>query len=291
MRCYKLICSTLLFINAISATNIVDKNFLSTKIDGYKTIYNDETKNKDSLIKKEKLSLNSNNKIVTKDNLKENYYNERIENWNGISKGEYRTNSWFVGAFSRYMNVKINKIKRAVGVYSHLYNYFSSPILEANAGKFSISSNTTYIENISNSLSFNCSVDGHVEETLSMKANLDFVSADAKVTTKTGISYAFDTKFTRSATQEVKWSSQFEINENCAKYCPEGYGISIGLVGTYYIFEGEYQEMTSWWWGDFPTQGTEPHNFIATYATPFEYTYTFVYKKIGDSEKDYYCIL
>lgn len=73
-----------------------------------------------------------------------------------------------------------------------------------------------------------------------------------------------------------------------ASYCPVGYAMSIGLVGTYYVITVKSREYTRWWWGDYPTVNTSDSIRQVVVSNENTMAKEYVYQKSGDSENFYY---
>lgn len=186
------------------------------------------------------------------------------------------------------MDINITSIKKVTGVYSHLTSYFDYNVLKSGAASSAIEESNEYTDTKTESFSFSVSVNGYVEAKLEAKASVDVMSVSAGVGVKIGATYSYGCTYTRSTTEIYKWTNYFSITSDTADYCPDGYSLSIGKHGTYYVVEGNYQETSIWWWGDYPTQGTSRQSFVSVIANPSNFNYCFVYKAKSDSNTDYY---
>lgn len=211
-----------------------------------------------------------------------------VDKYNDITTGNFHSDGWRgSNLIGRYMDININKIGRVNGVYSHFPGYFEYSLLKSGSVKADIDSKSTFTDTTKESFSFNTSVDYYVESKLEAKADLEIVSASVGVGTKTGATFSYGCEYTRVVTQTDSWSIHFTINQDTAKYCPDGYTLSIGRQGIFYEIEGDYQEMSVWWWGARATQGQSRKKFTAVIANPSDFNYCFVYKKKG-YDWDYY---
>lgn len=214
---------------------------------------------------------------------------EDCNSYNGLTIGNFRSDSWRgSNLIGRYMDINIASIKKVTGVYSHFGSYFDYNILKSGAAYSTIEDSNEYTDTKTESFSFSMSVSNYVEAKLEAKADIDVISASVSFGTKIGATYSYGCTYTRSTTETYKWTNYFSISSSTADYCPEGYSLSIGKQGTYYVVEGDYQETSVWWWGDYPTQGTSRQYFKSVIANPTNFNYCYVYKAKSDSDSDYY---
>ena len=211
------------------------------------------------------------------------------QNYGGLVKGHLKSEKW-TGAnlIGRYMDIEVTDVVKVTGVYSHFPEYFDYNILKSGSVKSVVEQSNTYCDTISESMSFSTQMNYRVEAALEAKASINVISSDLAISTKSGSVYNYDCKYTRTTTQTYRWTDTFSISQATADYCPEGYTLSIGKQGTYYVVTGNYQETSIWWWGDYPTQGTSRESFTAVIAKPQNFNSCFVYKKKTDSNTDYY---
>lgn len=95
-----------------------------------------------------------------------------------------------------------------------------------------------------------------------------------------GVSYSYMEKTERD------FSMTLTLNKNSARYCPEGWGMTIGLVGTYYVLEFQCQDFINWWWGQQPADGSGPVRYRVVVADENYMTICFVHKKVDDAYND-----
>lgn len=214
---------------------------------------------------------------------------EDVDNYNGLKTGNFRSDTWRgSNLIGRYMDINVTSIKKVTGVYSHFGSYFDYNILKSGSASSTIEESNEYTDTKTESFSFSISVNGYVEAKLEAKASIDVISASVGVGAKIGATYTYGCTYTRSTTETYKWTNSFSISSATADYCLEGYSLSIGKQGTYYVIEGDYQETSIWWWGDYPTQGISRQYFTSVIGNPANFNYCFVYKAKSDSNTDYY---
>lgn len=233
-------------------------------------------------------TVSSNDRCVSENDLRENKITE-FSSCKDLSTGHIKSDEWRgSNAIGRYMDIYISRIFKVNGIYSHYSSYFDHDILESGSASTYIDTSETFTDTKSQSLAFDFSVNYYVEAKLESYTEIDVVSQNTSIKEKAGASYVYDCTHTRNVITETKWSSHFSISKETAKYCPDGYSISIGKEGTYYYIVGSYQEMSMWWWGNYKTQGTKEQYFTCVLANPNNFNYCFAYKNKLNTDKDYF---
>lgn len=234
------------------------------------------------------LSTISDDSKVAAENLEKNT-TEDIESYGELKKGHCESEKWRgSNLIGRYMDMNITKIIKVTGIYSHFSSYFDHDVLESGTAKSAFDKAGSFTDTTHKSFSFNYGVDYYVESKMEATAKIDVVKASVGVGEKMGASYTYDCRFTRNTMTTANWSEHFSISKITADYCPEGYSLSLGKQGVYYFIEGDYQEMSIWWWGNYPTQGTSKQYFTTVLATPDNFNYCFAYKNKLNTDDDYY---
>lgn len=229
----------------------------------------------------------SSDRKVKASDLRENIVTN-IENFRNLSIGNQHSDSWRCSdLIGHYLNINISNISKVNGVYSHFPAYFDYNLLKSGAVQSSIDETDEYKDTYTEALSFSSSVDSRFEGAIAAKVSDDSDSLGAGMQIKSGATYAYGCALTRSSMKSYKWSASFSITAATAAYCPDGYALSIGKQGTYYVIEGDYQEYSIWWWGDYPTSGSEKQSFKAVFSNPSDLVYSFVYKLKSDTERDF----
>lgn len=106
-------------------------------------------------------------------------------------------------------------------------------------------------------------------------------SMQSDVSILTGAKYSFQLLEEHSVDVTLK------LDEGAAAYCPEDWFISIGLIGTYYIVDFEYQEFTNWWWGQEPTNGAAPARLRVTIADESAMSFGYIYRRTEHDSGSY----
>lgn len=226
---------------------------------------------------------------VKPSDLIENQISE-VSNYKHLEKGTSIQSQGWRGSnlIGRYYKIDITKITKVQGIYSHLGSYFDKSVLQSGSAEESLKSSDTYTDTRTESFSYTYSIEKYIDVALSAKIDVDVATLSARFGVKTGATYSYGCTYTESQTSSYQWSTNFNIGSNAANYCPDGYGLSVGKEGTYYLLEGQYQEYSQWWWGDKPTQGTSMKYFSTVLASPSDFIYCFAYKKKSDTTGDYY---
>lgn len=220
----------------------------------------------------------SSDRKVKASDLRENM-KESLASFRGLSvRNALHSESWRGdGLIGHYMKIDITSIYRINGVYSHFPAYFDYNILKSGSVQASVVEAGEFKDTYSESLSFSFAIDGRVEKSLNAGVNLDDVSLSGSMQLKGGAAFTYDCSMTRFSTFSYRWSKYFSISSATADYCPDGYALSIGKQGTYYVIKGNYQDYTNWWWGDYPTSGSESKEFTAVFANPpISFTHSFI---------------
>lgn len=112
----------------------------------------------------------------------------------------------------------------------------------------------------------------------------EYTSANLEI--QSGLVFASGASYSSMQKVEHDFSMLLTLNKNSARYCPEGWGMTLGLVGTYYILEFQFHDFTNWWWGQQPTNGGSPVRYRVTVAEEVFMTTCFVHKKVNDTYND-----
>ncbi len=256
--------------------------------DSYISLTNSGLNNKPHPIGGGGSSSSSSDRKVKASDLSKNVV-ENCEGYNELKVGNFNSDTWRgSNMIGRYMNINIKSIKKVTGVYSHFGSYFDYNILKSGSVNSTIEESNEFTDTLTNSFSFSMSINGYVESKLEAEAKIDVISASVGIGTKTGATFSYGCTYTRSSTMTYKWTNIFTISSATADYCPDGYALSLGKQGTYYVVEGDYQEMSMWWWGNYPTQGTSRQDFTSVIANPSNFNCCYVYKAKTDSDTDYF---
>lgn len=94
-----------------------------------------------------------------------------------------------------------------------------------------------------------------------------------------GLDIVTNASQTFRALEEHTMNVSLSLKEGAADYCPDGWAISIGLIGTYYIVDFEYQDFTNWWWGQQPTNGSSPTRMKVTIADESAMSFGLIHRK------------
>ncbi len=214
---------------------------------------------------------------------------EEVTSYGSLKLGHMESERWRgSNMIGRYMDINITKIIKVTGIYSHFGSYFDHDILASGTATSVFSQASSFTDTIHSSFSFNFAVDYYVESKMEAVASIDVVQASVGVGEKIGASYTYNCRYSRNTMTSSYWSSHFTISRETADYCPDGYALSVGKEGTYYFIEGNYQETSIWWWGDYPTQGTSPVYFTTVLANPDNFNYCFAYKNKLNTDDDYF---
>ncbi len=228
-------------------------------------------------------------KEITANDLVENSVSS-MNSLKGITVNEtFDSDGWRgANAIGRFYRIKVTTINRITGIYSHFGSYFDRSILESGSAQTAVEVADSYSDTYSESLSYKETIDLYAEAKMEAKLDLDVASLSAGFGEKIGASYTYGCTYTRNKTENQKWSTVFSLSKDTARYCPSGYGLSIGKEGTYYLLSGEYQEYSHWWWGNYPTQGSSRKYFSTVSANPANFIYCFAYKLKSDTDRDFY---
>lgn len=184
---------------------------------------------------------------------------------------------WFVGWIGRHTDVKIAKITKHVGVYATLTKYVSHDFLEADEYSYRYTNESDYYDSQTLSLSFDFEICGSTEKSIGANLSIFGIDANSSVSQKSGAFFTSTSTYTRTNLTKILSSESLSFTKKSAQYCPRNYYAAIGLAGTWYEIEGEYQTVMQYWFA--------PHSelndwkpFKATYATPNEYPIQYVYK-------------
>lgn len=210
------------------------------------------------------------------------------------AKGDCKVNvafdsDWFkVGGFSHFYRITPLSIKKVKGVYSNLFPYVSKNALADESVSYKKDTDYIYTETKTETVSFE--IDLSIKIFLSLWAKLASkeVSAEAAVSSKEEMSYNYANSKTFSSTSKVAYSSSMRLNSASTKSCPDGYSMSLGLVGTYYVINASIQEYTIWWWGNSPTSGQSTYTRECVYSNESTMSQGYVFQITGDSEHFYY---
>lgn len=183
----------------------------------------------------------------------------------------------------------MESIQKYVGVYSH-FQFFSRPVLESGSGAFNYSSTFSCTQTTKETVGFSFSVAYELEESLSAEINVDGISASASASERTGASFSYDYTWSRLTQVTTNESTYLSLTQSSATYCPSGYSMSLGYVGTYYVLTIEFQDYTNWWWGDYPTQGTSLQATHCLISNEPQYSVNYVFSKVSDPDTLYYMI-
>jgi hypothetical protein len=225
---------------------------------------------------------------VSDADLKENSI-EPQQSFSGLSIDHtYNSDGWRgTNKIGRYMAITINSISKVTGVYSHYLDYFDHDLLESGAASEKLNNSSKCVDTVGKTVSFSYSVEYQVESKIGFLVEADGISESASVSEKLGAKFSYDCTYTRNSTKEYNWSQSFCLDSTAATYCPQGYSMSIGRKGIFQVITGSYQEMSVWWWGHYPTQGSSRKHFVSVLVDSDTLSSCFVYKKNNDPSKDY----
>ena len=188
---------------------------------------------------------------------------------------EYNYNAGMMG---HTISLGVSKIESVHGVYNKLIDlpFVSRSVLD---GGSTIYSQTKALEyTISESASFTSTTNTAYQEGIS--AALNEGHATAEITAKAGADYAYKNEITLSTKTTMSDNAEFRLDKNAAPYCPANYGISLGLVGDYYVITAFVTDYTNWWWGPSVTAGTSANEKIQfVLADESALTLCYIYRK------------
>ena len=199
--------------------------------------------------------------------------------------------SFNIGKMGHELDYKVNLIEKINGQYCHWSKGFYSKVALLDGSLSSLEeSDYSYIASSSISVSMVSTMFYSLASAVTAFASLDSI-VSASATLKEGSTFTEQNKYTYSRTKTYNYYSneKIKLDANSASSCPDGYSISIGLIGTFYLLNITYTEYTNWWWGKYVTQGTN-ENTTTNVIVPNETDMTkgYVLQKIGDSETKYY---
>lgn len=201
---------------------------------------------------------------------------------------EYATSTYKSGLIDNYYNFKVNSIKGFKGVYSHFDNYVAKGFLESGSYNASFNQTFKYAVRTNESLFFQETVSGNLEVKLSASFSLNTSDLKSDIQAESDGNYKYEAGYGYSSRKSLEQTSSFSFNINggIAKYCPNNYAITIGMVAEYYILELSYRNVVKTWIKEQKDKYTDLTMLIVDESKLFE---TFVYiNTIGSPVNTYY---
>lgn len=200
----------------------------------------------------------------------------------------FDTAGWQVGVFGHFFRMTTTKIVQYNGVYSNLFDYYGKEALEA--GDVYVGTNTTSSYSYTNSEAVSFGGEVNIKIVSAVQANTTYqsVSGSAKATIKSGMHYNYSNSSTYSTTYQTSFSSGMRLGIESAPYCPSGYAMSLGLVGTYYVITVVTREYIRWWFGDSPSANSWDTTQQFVISNEGTMAKEYVYQENGNSEDFYF---
>lgn len=213
---------------------------------------------------------------------------------NMVVGNEFNTDKWRIGLIEHYYAIKVVSIKKYQGVYNNFFKkYYTKSILQCGAVTTEVSQNREFNETSDFTFHLNYEARHELEKSLYVKSDLNYEAIDfggsSNYKSTDFISYGFSYLYTRKSLIETTYTTTYSLNEMVAAYVPSGYSVSIGEVGTYYIFELKYTEYEIWWWGTNITGSNSNISFKSMLSNEDDMSIAFIYKQTsGGTGTTYY---
>lgn len=221
--------------------------------------------------------------LVSEDDLIKNDEDPVSSTGTGLYANQsFHSETW--GAIGHYYLIEISNITSVTGAYSHFGYFYEKNLLESGNLDVSFYRDSTYTVTSGHSVTYSFNVDSKVESAIGAKENVYDLNMNVDAHQKTGASYIYNYTYSRMNQSTERWSTNIELNKNTARYCPDGYSITVGMIGHFYLIHGTYQEYTNWWWGDYPSSGSELKTFDAIVCNEQTMTLGYVYLEGGDDD-------
>ena len=194
----------------------------------------------------------SKNQFVVTDSLRENTRRDLFDDYKLKKKSIYESNKWRGWWGIEYnLHIRIKEYYEETGVFSIEHEIVSHDLLESGnyEAKYTYKYNTSNYyretayystsQEINNEMAFRSVFTEHYDS---------FGTFDNTAEFKSQAKYSSSSKYNLQYSRVLKESETIEITEtmdkNTAKYCPKGYNIGIGKIGTFQVLELEYQRFS-----------------------------------------------
>lgn len=171
-----------------------------------------------------------------------------------LKKYEYKTSNYKNGVLDNYYNYVIVSAKQIKGVYSFYNRFVSRPLLESGGYDSSYTQTHKSLRYSSETVLFESKVSMAFESRITAGLSLNESGLGASMVSsaesKSSFTSVYEAWYSSRKTAEVTTNLSFSLTENMAKYCPEGYAMTIGTVAEYYLITLGYRNVVKTIFGD-----------------------------------------
>ncbi len=166
---------------------------------------------------------------------------------------DYYSNRYWSGIMENYLHYIPRKITKYHGCYAHT-PFIGKTALANGSASYTLNQSYYYEFITSKTVYFQTSVRYEMEA--SVYANVGYsdeignLSGEIKATSCKGFEYVETNHYSSKTRVSKTLNQQIKLDQNEAKYCPDGYSMAIGWVGNFYTISYDVENVVCTWFGD-----------------------------------------